>query len=50
MIVGFMILVTAFAAWRWRREKWLLVWSATPAPLLLPLQVLLGGLTVTRSL
>ena len=50
MIVGFLILGTAIAAWRTHRDYPLVVWSATLAIVLLPVQVLLGGLTVTRDL
>ena len=47
---GLLILGTAVAAWRLRRERPLVVWSATLALVLLPLQVVLGGLTVTELL
>ena len=51
MVVGFLILGTAIVAWRTHREhRLVLLWSATLAIGLLPVQVLLGGLTVTRSL
>jgi cytochrome c oxidase assembly protein subunit 15 len=50
MVVGFLILGTAIAAWRTHRDYPLVVWSATLAIVLLPVQVLLGGLTVTRDL
>ena len=50
MLVGFLILGTAVAAWRAQRDRPLVVWSATLAIVLLPIQVLLGGLTVTRNL
>lgn len=48
--VGVLILGTAFVAWRTRRNQPLVVWSATAAAMLLPLQVVLGLLTVTRQL
>lgn len=50
MAVGFLILGTAIAAWRTHRDHPLVVWSATLAIAFLPIQVLLGGLTVTRDL
>jgi cytochrome c oxidase assembly protein subunit 15 len=50
VIVGVLILGTAIEAWRTHRDYPLVVWSATLAVSLLPIQVLLGGLTVTRSL
>lgn len=49
MVVGLGMLATAALAYR--REKCRLVrWSAAAAVLLLPVQVLLGGLTVTENL
>ena len=50
MTAGFLILGTAVAAWRVHRDQPLIVWSATAALVLLPIQVLLGGLTVTQNL
>jgi cytochrome c oxidase assembly protein subunit 15 len=50
MIVGFLILGTVGAAWRYERDRPLVVWSATLALLILPVQVILGGLTVTELL
>jgi cytochrome c oxidase assembly protein subunit 15 len=50
MTVGFLILGTAVAAWRVHRDRPLVVWPATAALVLLPIQVLLGGLTVTQDL
>lgn len=50
MAVGFLILGTTLAAWRVRRDRPVIVWTATLALLLLPIQVILGGLTVTRLL
>lgn len=48
--VGFLILGTVIAAWRWQRNQSLIVWSATLALVFLPIQLLLGRLTVTRLL
>jgi cytochrome c oxidase assembly protein subunit 15 len=50
MLVGFLILGTMISAWRTHRGQTLVVWSATFAVVLLPAQVLLGGLTVTQNL
>jgi cytochrome c oxidase assembly protein subunit 15 len=50
MVAGFMILGTAIAAWRIHRDNPVIRWSATLALILLPLQVVLGGLTVTEQL
>ena len=50
LTTGFLILGTAVAAWRVHRDQLLIVWSATAALVLLPIQVFLGGLTVTRNL
>lgn len=50
MVAGFLILGTAIAAWRVKRGSPWIRWSATFALLLLPVQVGLGGLTVTRLL
>jgi hypothetical protein len=47
---GLLILGTVIAAWQWERDRPLVVWSATLALLLLPVQVLLGRLTVTELL
>lgn len=47
---GLLILATAFAGWLFRPRRPLVKWSATLALVLLPIQVLLGGLTVTRNL
>ena len=49
MVVGLLIVSTALLAWRTRRRP-LVVGSAVAAALLLPLQVVLGGLTVTELL
>lgn len=49
MLVGVLILATAIAAWQLDRRP-LIVRSAGVAVVLLPLQVLLGRLTVTASL
>lgn len=49
-LVGLLILGTALVAWRTRRDQPLIVWSAITAAVLLPVQVVLGRLTVTRQL
>lgn len=49
MVVGVLILATAVAAWL-TRERRIVVVPAVLALVLLPLQVVLGGLTVTESL
>jgi len=50
MVTGLLILGTTIAAWQSQREHRLVVWSATLALGFLPVQVVLGGLTVTQSL
>ena len=50
MIVGFLILGTAFGAWRFRRDHRVIPWSATFALVVLPVQVALGRFTVTELL
>jgi heme A synthase len=50
MIAGFLILGTALGAWLCYPETVIVKWSATMALILLPTQVLLGGLTVTANL
>ncbi|MFB6266972.1 MAG: heme A synthase [Halodesulfurarchaeum sp.] len=50
MVAGFLILGTAIGSWRAHREHGLIRWTATLALVLLPLQVILGGLTVTENL
>lgn len=50
MIAGFLILGTAIAAWRIHRDHAIIRWSAVIALVLLPIQVVLGGLTVTEQL
>lgn len=50
MVAGFLILGTVIAAWREHRDNPLIKWSATLALVLLPIQVVLGGLTVTEAL
>ena len=50
MVAGFMILGTTIAAWRIHRDNPVIRWSATLALVFLPLQVVLGGLTVTENL
>lgn len=47
MITGFMILGTTYAAWRGNRERRTRIASAI-ALVVLPVQVILGGLTVIR--
>ncbi|MDY6775381.1 MAG: COX15/CtaA family protein [Halobacteria archaeon] len=49
MVMGFMIIGAAIAAWRLGRER-AVVWSSAVAVLLLPFQIILGGLTVTENL
>lgn len=49
-VVGLLILATAVAAWRFQRDRSLVVWAATLAVVLLPVQVYLGRLTVTELL
>lgn len=48
--VGPLILATAVGAWTVHRDDPIVRWSATAALALLPLQVILGGLTVTQKL
>jgi len=50
MLAGFLILGTAVKSWSAYRTNPLITWSATGALVLLPIQVLLGGLTVTQDL
>lgn len=50
LLVGVLMLGTGIAAWRTQRHRPLVRWSATLAIVLLPVQIVLGGLTVTRSL
>ena len=50
MIVGVLILLTTLLAWKTQRQHRIVVWSATLALGLLPVQVVLGGLTVTELL
>jgi heme A synthase len=50
MIDGLLIAGTAIGAWQFHRTNALPKWSATIALVLLPIQVLLGGLTVTEAL
>lgn len=49
-VTGFLILGTAITAWRRHRDEALIVWPAVAAIILLPIQVTLGGLTVTQDL
>ena len=50
MVVGVLILGTVVTAWYGQHDRPLIVWSAVLAIVLLPIQVLLGGLTVTAQL
>lgn len=50
MTAGFLILGTTVGAWVQYRDTRLIKWPATFALILLPAQVLLGGLTVTANL
>lgn len=50
MTAGFLILGTTIGAWLASPNNCLVTWSVTGALLLLPIQVLLGGLTVTENL
>lgn len=50
MTDGLLIAGTAGGAWLFYRTNALIKWSATIALVLLPIQVLLGGLTVTEDL
>lgn len=50
MTAGVLILGTTIGAWMTHRNDRLVKWSATGALVLLPLQVTLGGLTVTEDL
>lgn len=49
MTTGFLIFGTALAAWRWETRR-VVIWPALVAAALLPVQVILGGLTVTQDL
>jgi heme A synthase len=49
MVVGLLIFGTAITAWR-REMPSLVKWSASIAVAILPVQILLGGLTVTEGL
>lgn len=49
-IVGVLIIVTVILAWNSHRHRPSITWSATLALLILPIQVAMGGLTVTRLL
>jgi len=50
MTAGILIFGTTAGAWLVRSETALIKWSATTALVLLPVQVALGGLTVTENL
>lgn len=49
-IVGVLIIGTVASAWVAHRNRPSVTWSATLALLILPVQVIMGGLTVTRQL
>lgn len=48
MMTGILIFATALAAWRWQRRP-AVARPALLAAVLLPIQVVLGGLTVTQA-
>ncbi|MFB6069980.1 MAG: heme A synthase [Halanaeroarchaeum sp.] len=50
MVAGILIVGVAIAAWRLYRDRPAVVWPAVLAVVLLPFQVVLGGLTVTEDL
>lgn len=50
LTAGFLILGCAVGAWLVHPDDGLIKWPATIALILLPIQVLLGGLTVTENL
>jgi cytochrome c oxidase assembly protein subunit 15 len=50
MTAGVLIVATTLGAWVTHRNTPIVKWSATAALVLLPLQVILGGLTVTENL
>ncbi|GAA0213555.1 hypothetical protein GCM10009000_030460 [Halobacterium noricense] len=50
MTAGVLIVGTTLGAWVTHRNTPIVKWSATAALVLLPLQVILGGLTVTEDL
>ncbi|MDS0223442.1 COX15/CtaA family protein [Haloarcula sp. S1AR25-5A] len=50
MTAGVLIVGTTIGAWVTHRNTPIVKWSATAALALLPLQVILGGLTVTENL
>lgn len=49
MVVGLLMILTALIAW-YTRDRAIVKGTAVIAALLLPVQVVLGGLTVTESL
>ncbi|OGO51258.1 MAG: hypothetical protein A2148_09460 [Chloroflexi bacterium RBG_16_68_14] len=49
-LVGFLVLATAVAAWRWQRRAPAVVWGATAAVALVGGQIVLGGVTVLNDL
>jgi protoheme IX farnesyltransferase len=50
LLAGIAILATAVAAWRHHREDTRIVWAATLAAILLPIQAMLGAVTVWEHL
>ena len=50
VVVGLIIAVVAIAAWRWQRRHPQLVWLATLAAVLYPVQAVVGGLQVLTGL
>lgn len=49
-VIGLLILVTVIAAWKTQREHRVIIWFTTFVLALLPVQIILGGLTVTALL
>lgn len=49
-LVGFLVLGTALAAWRWQRRRVVVVWGSFAAVALVGGQVVLGGMTVLSDL
>jgi heme A synthase len=49
-LVGFLVLGTAIAAWRWERQTKVLVWGSVVAVALVIAQIVLGGATVLSDL
>ncbi len=50
LLAGIAIVATAYAAWRHKRGDRRILWSATLALILLPVQALLGAITVWKHL